>query len=87
MGTQLFRAQRTVKPNRQGIGVGDRIAESGNGLSGQGTSAGICYGARYHQGQAQLLLLETALDREDSGLGIEGIECRFNENNVCAAVD
>ena len=67
--------------------MSDRIAESSNGLSGQGASAGICYGARYHQGQAQLFLLETALDREDSGLGIESVECCFNENNICATVD
>ena len=82
---QFVRPQRTVQAKAQGIGVAQGVIKGFGGLPGQGSARGIGDGAGDHDRQIHAEGLELLFHRIDSGFGVEGIEDRFNHDQIGTA--
>ncbi len=85
--TQLARPQCAVQAHRQRLGVADRVPEGFGGLARQGAAGGVGDGAGDHDRQFDVQFFEHALYGEDRGLGVEGVENGFDQDQVGAAFD
>jgi len=80
-------AQGAVDPHREGAGVGNGMPERVDGLSRENPPAGVRDGDRDHQGKPLPALFEDFVDRHQGGLGVEGVEDGFHQQQVHAAFD
>ena len=64
----------------------DRSAESLDGLPREGAAAGVGQRAREHGGNVAAQLLGESVDRVERRLGVEGVEDRFDKQDIGAAV-
>ena len=87
VGPQLGRAQRAVEADDERPDVADAVPERLGGLAREGAAAGVGDRAGDPDRPAPALLLEERLQREDRGLGVEGVEDRLDQQQVGAAVD
>ena len=55
------------------------------GLAGQGTAGGVGNGAGNHDRQVNAQCLELLFHRVNRGFGVEGVENRFNQDQVGTA--
>ena len=67
--------------------MGEGIEKRLDGLPREGAAAEVGDRARDHDGQVFSGLLEKAADGEESGLGVEGVEDGFDEEDVHSALD
>ena len=74
--------QRAVQPDRQGTGMADGIPESRHCLSRQDTSGRICHSTGNHDGQFFAGLFEERIDCEKSCFAVQGIENRFDQQQI-----
>ena len=63
----------------------DGMPEGGVGLAGEGAPRGVGDGAGDHEGQALAAVLEKAVDGEQGGLGVQGVEDGLHQQDVGAA--
>ena len=82
VGPHLLGAERAVEADRERADVPDRVPERLGHLAGQGAAGGVGDGAGDDHRPAPAALLEQRLDREDRGLGVEGVEDRLDEEQV-----
>ncbi len=85
--TQLAGTQGAVEAHGNRLGVGHGVPERFGGLARQGTAGGVGDGAGNHDRQLNIQFLEHALHGEDRGLGIEGVENGFDQDQVGTAFD
>ncbi len=85
--TQLAGAQGAVEAHGNRLGVADRVPERFGGLARQGAAGGVGDGAGDHDRQFEAQLFEYTLHGKDRGLGVEGVENGFDEDQVRAAFD
>ena len=83
---QFARAQRAVQADGNRFGMRQRMIECGRRLAGERAAGGVGNGAGDHDGQFAAAFGEGFLDREHRRLGVEGVEHRFNQDDVRAAV-
>ena len=84
--TQLFRTQRAVQTDGDGVGMRQRVVERFGDLTCKRSARGIGDGAGDHDGQRRAALGEHRLHREDGSLGIQCVEDGLDEDGVGAAV-
>jgi hypothetical protein len=65
----------------------DRQIKRVERLTRQGAAAAIGQGRRHHQRQAHALFFEHLVDCDECCLRIQGIDLRFHQQHVAAAVD
>ena len=87
IGPHVARAQRAVDADAERPGVGDGHPERVDRLARERPSAAIGDGDRYHQRQADPLLVEHVLDSHNPGLGVERVDDRLEQQEIAAAVD
>ena len=87
VGTQVLRAHRAVEPDGQRPRVHQRVEEGLRRLAGEGAAAGVGDRAGYHQRHLAPRCGDGILDREDGGLGVEGVENGLEEQQVGAPLD
>ena len=80
-------AERAVEADRQRAGVPHGVPERLGDLARQGPARRVGDGAGDDHRPAAAALLEQRLEREDRGLGVEGVEDRLDQQQVGAAVD
>jgi hypothetical protein len=73
----------------EGLRVADAVVERGDGLARERAAGGVGDGDADHHGHAGGFadLVEDALDGEDGGLGVEGVEDRLDQQRIDAAVE
>ena len=64
-----------------------RIVERLRGLARKRAPRGVGNGARDHDRQARADFVEIFIDGEQRRLGVQGVENRFEQNDVGAAID
>ncbi|MNF56871.1 hypothetical protein D3C84_383730 [compost metagenome] len=84
---QFAGAEGAVQADGNRLGVGHGVPERFGGLARQGAARGVGDGAGNHDRQFNAQLLEHALHGEDRGLGVEGVENGFDQDQVGAAFD
>ena len=67
--------------------MADGVPEGLGGLPGESPTGRVGDGARDDDRPAPTALLEERFQREDRGLGVEGVEDRLDEQQVGTAVD
>ena len=87
VGPHLGGAQRAVEADGQRPGVPHGVPERLGDLAGQRAPGRVGDGAGDDHRPAAAALLEQRLEREDRGLGVEGVEDRLDQQQVGAAVD
>ena len=87
VGAHVARAERAVEADGQRASVPDRVPEGLGDLAGERPAGRVGDRAGDDHRPAAALLLEERLDREDRGLGVEGVEDRLDHQQVGAAVD
>ena len=87
VGTHLLGPERAVEADGERADVAHGVPERLGDLPGQGAAAGVGDGARDDHRPAPAALLEERLEREDRGLGVQGVEDRLDQQEVGAAVD
>ncbi len=87
VGPHLGRTERAVEPDQQWAGVAYGVPERLGDLPGQRAAGGVGDGAGDGHRPTPIPLLEQRLEREDRGLGVEGVEDRLDQQQVGAAVD
>ena len=87
VGADLVCSERAVDAHREGVRVGDGAPEGIHGLPGEGAPAGLGDGHRDHDRQPPPDLLVDLVDRDEGGLGVQGVEDRLDQEEVHAAFD
>ena len=82
----LLRPERAVDPHREERHVGDGVPEGLGGLAREVAAGAVGDGDAGHDGQPAPPLLEEALDGEERGLGVQGVEAGLDEQEVGAPV-
>ena len=86
-GSHLLRAERAVDPDCQGPRVLDGQIERLHGLPRERAPAFVHDGDRNHDGKPNALLFEDVLDCAERGFGIQGVENRFDQQQVDSTVE
>ena len=84
IGSQIFGAKRTVQTNENRFRVPNRIPEGFGRLPGEGATAAISNGPRNHHGQPPRMRFEILFERKNCGFGVQGIENRFDQQQISA---
>ncbi|MNF84085.1 hypothetical protein D3C84_664290 [compost metagenome] len=84
---QLTGTEGAVQADGNRLGVGDGVPEGFGGLAGQGAAGRIGDGPGDHDRQFETDVLEYALYGKDRGLGVQGVENGFDQDQVGAAFD
>ncbi|MND47723.1 hypothetical protein D3C80_386240 [compost metagenome] len=84
---QLAGAEGAVQANGNRLGVGHGVPEGFGGLARQGAARSVGDGAGNHDRQFDAQFFEYALYGKDRGLGVEGVEDGFDQDQVGAALD
>ena len=84
---QLLRAEGAVEPDEERVRVPDARPEGLQGLAGQRAARGVHDRPGDHHREAEPQVVEQPADREDRGLGVEGVEDGLDEQEVRAARD
>ncbi|MNK86739.1 hypothetical protein D3C87_1066570 [compost metagenome] len=84
---QFAGAEGAVQADGNRFGVGHGVPERFGGLARQGAARGVGDGAGNHDRQLDPQFLEHALYGEDRGLGVQGVENGFDQDQVGAAFD
>ncbi|OIQ78929.1 hypothetical protein GALL_393590 [mine drainage metagenome] len=77
-------AEGAVQAHGQGLGVAHAGPEGRHGLAGENAPGGVGHGAADDDGQALPTGLEPFVDGEQRGLGVEGVENGFHQEQVHA---
>ncbi len=76
-----------LKPSEIGLDVAQRVEEGFRGLAGQGAAGGVGDGAGDHHRARVAAVFEIGLHGEHGGLGVQGVEDGFDQDDVAAALD
>ena len=82
---QLIGTQRAVQAESERFSVTQGVVKSFCGLAGEGTTRGIGDGTGNHDRQVDAQRLELLFHRVNRGFGIEGVEYRFNQDQIGTA--
>ncbi|MCY1408467.1 hypothetical protein D9M71_237870 [compost metagenome] len=84
---QFTGAEGAVQADGNRLGVGHGVPEGFGGLARQGAARSVGDGAGNHDRQFDAQFFEYALYGKDRGLGVEGVEDGFDQDQVGAAFD
>ena len=84
---ELGGAEGAVEPDEDRVGVADAVPERLDGLARERPPGRVDDRAGDDEREAHAELLLQAPDREDRGLGVEGVEDRLDEEDVGAALE
>ena len=85
IGAKLFGAQGTVQPDRKRIGVTNGMPEGLRRLTGERAPRKIGDGAGNPHRNPFAQIIKRIFDRCNRGLGVQGVEDRFDHQHVAAA--
>ena len=83
---QFISAERAVESERQRLDMAERVPEGFGGLARERAPGSVGDRAGDHHRPAAASRFEKLFDGEQRGLGVEGVEDRFDEQDVGAAV-
>ena len=83
---QFVRAEGAVQAEGQSVGVAQGIVERFGRLAGERTPGGVGDGAGNHDRQVNAQRFKLFFHRKDCRFGVQGIEDRFNQNQVATAL-
>src|SRR5512140_2929835 len=84
---QLFSPKSTVKSDAEKGIMGNRYQECFQGLTCKGSSAGICYCARDHHGNADPFFFKDSINCKKCSFCIKYVKDSFNKQNMNTSVD
>jgi len=80
-------SQGAVDANAEQVGVRNRVPEGFHRLTRQGATAGVGNGDRNHYRNPAFQGVETIFNREQGGFQVEGVENRFNQQEIDSAIE
>ena len=86
VGTHLLSTQGTVEADAERVGVGDAVVERFDGLAGERSARSVGDGAGDHHRQLPVKLFADAVEGEEGGFCVEGVEDGLDQDEVRAAV-
>ena len=84
VGSHVIGAEGAVDADGNGFRMLDAIPEGGRGLAGEGPAGFVGNGNRDHDRQPLAGFFKDLFDGEEGGLGVEGVENGFDQQDVYA---